>query len=318
MYGLFLREVDRIGVLIKKGVSIDKAILISGSPRSGTTFLMEIVGSLPYYKSVFEPFHIKLFPEFKKFNFFPKPYLPVYASHPGLYNYLCRCFKGQLVSKIPHFKLNMQNLTKRIIYSGIIAKFVRANRLVPWILKNFDIRAAFIIIRHPCATILSQLQNRIYGYFTNYKLPSVKLIIKETLSVDDIWQNPNIISKIISISSRLEALALSWAVDVYIPMIYRKNINYKIIFYEDLLQNYSRIIESIFNTLKDEIPYQVYKKIHEPSLLVSRTFSKNINTQLFKWRKYLKPSHINRILKVIDWFELNIYDNQGYPCSKFC
>jgi len=41
----------------------------------------------------------------------------------------------------------------------MIIKFVRANRLLPWMCQTFDIRSPVLLVRYPCAVIASQLKS---------------------------------------------------------------------------------------------------------------------------------------------------------------
>lgn len=58
--------IDFVGHSINSPLKEKEAILIFGAARSGTTWIMEILETLPDYKSIFEPFHPDWFPEVRK------------------------------------------------------------------------------------------------------------------------------------------------------------------------------------------------------------------------------------------------------------
>jgi len=49
--------IELFGHLINDSLNEKEAILVFGIPRSDTTWAMEILETLPAYKSIFEPFH---------------------------------------------------------------------------------------------------------------------------------------------------------------------------------------------------------------------------------------------------------------------
>ena len=60
-----------IDQVISKGkkIALNDSILIVGSPRSGTTWLMEIFENIPGYSYIFEPLQLKWFPSSRKVGF---------------------------------------------------------------------------------------------------------------------------------------------------------------------------------------------------------------------------------------------------------
>jgi len=47
------RLIDTMGVKIRMSVSEKNTVVIAGAPRTGTTLLMEILGNLPKYKTIY-------------------------------------------------------------------------------------------------------------------------------------------------------------------------------------------------------------------------------------------------------------------------
>ena len=80
---------------LKKDFDIKDTILISGTPRSGTTWLMELLAAIPDYLTIFEPFNPNWFPQIRKSNLCCRPYLHPDKDSPDIYEYLNKVFRGK-------------------------------------------------------------------------------------------------------------------------------------------------------------------------------------------------------------------------------
>lgn len=159
------RLIDLIGIKLNGDCGQKNTIIISGAPRTGTTWLMEILATLPKYKTIFEPLHMDRFPQLLKLNFPPRIYVPPEEDNVFLQNHLKDVFRGVKISRNPHYSVvNLKEINRRLPFNGVIVKFINGNRLLPWISKRFETRATYLIIRHPCATIASQLKTGWIGY----------------------------------------------------------------------------------------------------------------------------------------------------------
>ena len=147
--------------------NISDTIVICGCPRSGTTWLAEILASIPGYGVINEPLQINWFPEAECAGFSSeRTYKRADEDWPEGEWYLRSIFagnfdrplvgstggKGRLLSALGHLP-----------NKKIIAKFVRANRLLPWMALRFPVKAFVLIIRHPCAVVASQMKSGIHG-----------------------------------------------------------------------------------------------------------------------------------------------------------
>ena len=77
-------------------INIDATIVLSGAPRTGTTWIMEIFESLPKYRSIFEPFNRSIYPEVNKVVPPPyRPYVPIYEDNAKIKKWLIKVFSGK-------------------------------------------------------------------------------------------------------------------------------------------------------------------------------------------------------------------------------
>lgn len=309
-------NIDKLGKF--STCSVNDSIVISGTPRVGSTWLMEILLTLPSYKSVFEPFHKDWFPKVKELSLPPRPYLHPYQNNPQLRNYLENVFRGKIISQIPRYKFKPGNISRRLFAKNVVAKFVRANRLLPWITNNFELKGTFLMIRHPCATILSQLKTGIYGYFytkTKGAAPTKNMVLREASEIQQIKENKELMRKLDMINSQIEVLAAIWSMDNYIPLYYLKPKDYYLVVYEKLISEYEQEVKKYFEFIGENTPQSVYKMFKKPSMLTMETDKPYVGSsmQLEKWKKEFTDKQITKILKVANWFGLDFYSEEVEP-----
>ncbi len=310
------RLIDLIGFNLPIKIDSKETIFISGVPRSGSTWVMELLETLPNYKTLFEPFHIDFFPEIKELDMTPNKYLDPHKTYPKIDDYLKRIISGKKNSKKPH--IHNSWIASRMLADKLIIKSVRTNRMLPHISKNFQLKQIYLLIRHPCAVINSQIEKWGTGYYLKFNQPLPRdFIIKEVLTIPDIKNNEKLVKKIKNINSSTELLALIWAVNYLIPLSYKKKINWHIISYEKLLLESKDELEKIFKKIGEDIPEKALKRINKPSGTTSNNYKKDINTQLSKWKIQLKDKQIKTILDIISWFGLDFYTEDISPDYEY-
>lgn len=301
---------------------IQDAIAIFGTPRSGTTWMMEILGTLPRYKTIFEPLHPTRAPQIVHLKFPPRIYIPPDKDNIVLQKYLRDVFSGKFLSKIPAYSLkNPKILYKRVTATKVITKFVNGNRLIPWINKRFPLRASYLIIRHPCSTINSQLKVGWFGYPKEIEIRVrngdtnllKKVVLKEALLIPEIREQKKIIEKISSFNTMLELLAVEYSLDYLIPMKHMASLRNTYVFtYEEIIKNPEAMIFEIFRKIEEYPPEESLKIVRKPSI-TSKERKINTERQLKKWKYELSIEQVKRILKVVHWFGLDFYTENPEP-----
>ncbi len=329
----FLRDVtrhlliDRLGLKAKvdqiafrnKNFRIEDTIVVAGCPRSGTTWVMDLLNCIPAYTTIFEPLHIGRFPQAEKAGFLPRTYVPVGSEAPTMKKYLEKVFTGRITSSKPNtgYILTINKVMERLKANKLIVKFVRANRLLPWLTHVFNLRAVFLIIRNPYATIASQLRT---GY-TGYLLPKGHLPAKHTIISDAeaAHLNEKIMRGLRSIDREEELLAAIWALDHFIPLTSSSPQPWITLNYETLVTNPGSEIDRIFEHVGE--PEYACKAIHRsknPSMMTLREdvdHKISINAQLNQWKKLLSAKEIARIRKVLSWFDVT-FDGKNWGIVK--
>ena len=135
-------------VFSNKKIDLQDTILIAGAPRSGTTWLMDIIKNIPNYTWIFEPINPGWFPESFEYGFRSRTYLPVEKDWEAGEEYLNKVFTGKVYSRIPPYLPDPRETMRRLLGNKLIVKSIRLNRLLPWINKRFRLRDILLIIRN--------------------------------------------------------------------------------------------------------------------------------------------------------------------------
>ncbi len=301
-----------------KDYKLRDTIVVAGTPRSGTTWLAEVLSATPGYAMIFEPLHPVRFPEAARSGFQGRTHLPAGKTWLSGEKYLEKVFTGKVSSA--RFE-GMKNLKKAILSHKLIVKFIRVNRLLPWLSEKFNVKQIILLIRHPCAVIASQLRSGYYGYndtsLGHDICPKKEKIICEAENIDCI--DGNIIKKIERIETQEETLATIWCLDNYIPLISPQKSRWLLVPYEKLMMDKTISI----NHIADMCGIVCSKKNMEYVTKPSRTASSDLKTadiqQLSKWENHLSNDQVRKILNMVSAFGLDFYTDAitpDYNCLK--
>jgi len=308
-----------------KKIQIKDTILVAGSPRSGTTWLMEILGTLPEYAYLFEPLNPIWFPESFEVGFRSKTHIKPESNWSEGEEYLKKIFAGQIanlpikdntISDILH-SFSIKNVMNHFLGNKLIVKSTNMNRILPWITKRFQLKNTFFIIRHPCATIASQIKTGLCGYRPNFPpycdiFPTIDDILNEMAEIDDF--DSNLVNKLKNIKTKEEVLAASWCLDNYFILSHAKTYPLTTIIYEKLVNEGQNEIKRIFDSIDvKNIPKSAYSCLKKPSALTLKEDYKFINMpdqQLSKWKKQLSEKQIEKILKIVSYFDIALYSKK--------
>ena len=321
-----------------KKFDIKDTILITGSPRSGTTLLMDILGVIPGYTGLFEPLNPVYFPEITKVGFKSRTYVPTKKDWHEGEKYLYRIFTGDLIydsswlQKGDYSKQNFnsiissyieqlkpEKLMHQLLGKKLIVKFVRLNRLLPWVAKRFQLRTMILIIRHPCAVVASRFkpgQKLPSELQQNVKpFPTPKEILNEASQIDGL--DHRLLNKLSEIKTREEIIAASWCLDNFVPLYNQKPYPWKVVIYEKLIKEGEKEIIRIFKDIGEKnIPRSAFRHLKLPSNVTQKNDKKivsNIDVQLSKWKESLTEKQIERILSIVSAFGLDFYTEEIEP-----
>jgi len=269
------------------------ALVLTGAPRSGTTWLAQVLSEIPYSSVLFEPIHPDEVPESRRTGFTEAKYVPHDATWEEGRQFLARVFQGRVLNK---WTTREMGLRKLFATRFLIVKFVRANRLLCWLGQNFAIRSPVMIIRHPCAVVASQLQ----GSWADRPKPEAPEFLADYPAFQVVLER---------IRTPAEHLAASWAMDYFAPLAVTEPRRWQLVAYERLVSNFDEEVSRLFNAWNMEIPENVARQSNVPS---STTPPAGVSG-LAGWKERLDKDQVRRILDVTSEFGLDFYGEDVEP-----
>lgn len=278
---------------------VARTVLVAGTARSGTTWLGDLIASQGPTRILFEPFNPELIEAYQQFNYFQ--YMRPEEENEPLADYCSRLFSG----RIRHHWIDREITHLSPRYR--VVKAVRANLMLGWIARQFPDVPQVLIIRHPCAVVLSRMK---LGWATD---ADIEPLLAQPKLVDDFLANN--IELIQECRTDEEKHAIIWSVSYLVPLKQIASSNTRVIFYENLhtrpKAEVPRLLEAIGRVYDDRI----HSHLDSPSA-TSRGNSAVVsgNNIIEQWQHELLPSQIDRILGVVDAFGLGyLYGNSLLP-----
>lgn len=282
---------------------IENTIVVAGSPRSGTTLLLEVLFRLPGYKALNEP----LFQHCTQIEhgFEYRSYLPQDKFSQQQINFLDKVLRGQMNSSA-RWLFEAESRVGRIIEHSssnkLVVKFCRINRMLPQFTNQFNLLGTVFIVRHPCAVINSMLR---FGVWDNWNSQHIKKSLKDPSSSIYIQHLPDEVKEVFNpvlnrIKTKTEALAMIWCLDHYLPLIYSNHHPWILVFYEELVKHNKQELSRITEALGIKINDEMHTKMNSPSSSVKGKLHKDPDVQLSKWKHQLTSRQIDNILSIVD------------------
>jgi len=324
--GLAANVIENAWIYTHRRVNTSSTVMLVGVPRSGTTWIMEIIETLGNYRIVFEPFNPGFYPITRKYAFtlrfnepVYRPYLPISQKDPELEKYIDLVLRGHVSGYwfSPPRRL-LRNL-KWLKSGKVLVKDVWTTRLLPWIMHRFRHKTKnfFLLIRHPCAVIESQIRTCVGNPLCFYSNHIVKkTILRQLNAIEELRDKiDRICPKLENISRHEELLASIWAMDYYVPLFYNGRNYYKIIVYEDFVLHSHQAIERTIELLGFRVRVKssdISKLFTYPSP-TAKDVAGRVVDNIYKWKKRLSRQQIESILRIIHLFDITFYNENIEP-----
>ena len=292
-----------------KQFKAEEGILIFSEARGGSTWLMEVLSNIPKTVINWEPLHVNKGVIPAKYNWGWRPFI----SEENKNSDFLKTIQQLLAFKIhTSWTLRFCGIKKLIRSKIVITKFVRANLLLPFILKNVELKhKPILLLRHPIDTCLSQMKTfkQDYNTIKPSELPT-------TINNARYIEHQNYLKQL---QTPLEYKVANWCLNNVSTLNHKEAINKSIIvFYEDLVLDPSTEFKRILIELE--------LGTDSDSILTSVSFTKASRTnyqgelkndpkeQLYKNFKQLDSKVKEDIQKVFNYFNFTLYDAYSpYP-----
>jgi hypothetical protein len=298
-------------------------LIIAGSGRSGTTWVLDCIAKANNLRPIFEPLNPIGVSSAKGFaNIF----LTGEDQDPELKAFLDKVLSGKLRSLWVNYRMRpnrlkptlsnfhqlLSNYNNLLInyrtYKDVnrrkstIVKFIRANLMLGWLSENYQSKI-LLIVRHPGAVIASKLKlggqywspaETLKQYLDDKKLVDKYLSTHKYLRMDSL--------------SVIESYTLIWCIENMIPLSQANKYGYCVVFFENLLVNgdreWKRIID--YFGLLNIPPKEIIERPSQqaPKDIIGKKIYQN---QISKWKEKFSKKEVSEIGKILDLFEVPFY-----------
>jgi hypothetical protein len=301
---LYRHAIQQIGnrFYVNPDPDLRKSILISGTARSGTTWLGDLIAWQLPCRVLFEPFNPELVPEYHGFHYFQ--YMRPGTENPEFHNFARKVFTGTIRNRwIDH-----QN--ERIVSKYRLVKEIRINLALKWLHDHFPEVAILFLMRHPCAVVASRME---LGWATDSDIEpflSQAELVEDYLSPHlDLIRNANTIE---------EKHAVIWCVSNLIPLKQFECSDLKVVHYEVLCTQPKNELPAIFASIGQQYTEHTLEAIEQPSQ-TTRMDSDIVTGEdrISSWKHKLTTAQIDRIFQVVDRFGLGyLYGESLMPLQE--
>lgn len=286
----------------------DYNLFIFSLPRSGSTWLQELIWTQPGFKYINEPLNLKNSWLQKKSGIkgFEELYSP--EGKKKAINY----FKGFCEGRFHFLDPNPVRKYYRPITNRLVFKIIHGGEMfINDIVKGCNGRVIYLL-RHPIPVSLSRKQlPRMEQLCSNFVLDQFEPGIKEyALTVN-------------SNGTPMERRILAWCIQNKLALMQRTD-DWMVISYEQLVTNPKPIIDRMVKEYNLSKPNRIYNQINIPSAVSVQSTAedvanmmgegKNREKLVEKWKNRLETEEINTYMNICANMNMLIYsENSGMP-----
>lgn len=273
-------------------------ILLFSDPRGGSTWLSQIINTIPKTALIWEPLHLSHVKQLKDLKFGWRQFIPDDIDWPEAKSFFSQALSGKIINT---WTLSYTSLKDYLSARTFIIKICRGNMLLPWLTKQFNFRYTPIyMVRHPFGVVNSQLQHGGWEQtLSKYKVP-------ETPFNDIFIQHKDYLE---SLTSREEIFTAIWCISNQVPLNHKNNNKKWItIHYENLLLYPEQEINRIFDIWRLPIPEGIVGSSRKKSkTVISELNTDNPEVQLERWKRELTEKQILMMKNVLEYFNFTEY-----------
>jgi len=265
----------------------DDVVLISGSGRSGTSWLANICNYKNDFRYIFEPLNPKKLRTKKN-----KWALSVDDSSSQM--------QSMLNGQVSNSWVNSRN--RKLFAKRRLIKEIRTNLMLDWIINKSPNTKIIVIIRNPLAVAASRksLDQRNDGSDWQW-LPSLKQllnepILKSILKVDEY----EFLSDQVGKGIVMETVA-DWCINNLIAFELIDRTQVKFVYYEELLSNSSEKVKEILDFIEVSIDSDINNAIsqHSETARPTTSISTAKYNPLVQWQSILTEEEVDRATQLL-------------------
>jgi len=291
------------------------AWLLASSGRSGSTWLGDVLAATAGTQQIFEPLdprNSEVYRQLMKWpagltpSAFKRHYLRPDANAPAWAAFWDDVLRGRV-------RTYLTDYTRTSFFPRrFLVKSIRANMMLGFVAGHFRPRILFLV-RHPSAVINSMF----YRVRASWPADVQDLLSDENLVEDYLQPWAGIISQV---RDGFEALAVWWAVENRVALTQLANVEYYLIFYEDIVLHPQETLSALFSWLDipaEMISADVLRQFSRMTSVKQRQFQDNDKMKrLTAWQDELSLSEQRVILQWAERLEIPWYGADALPAIK--
>jgi hypothetical protein len=272
---------------------------VSGTARSGTTWLSDLIASQIPSRILFEPFNPNLVADYRQFQYFQ--YMRPGTEDQAFFSFAQKIFMGEIRNRW----IDRQN--ERIFSKFRLVKEIRANLALKWLHDNFPEVPILFILRHPCAVVLSRME---LGWATDSDIQP--FLLQPQLLEDHLGPYLDLIRTAANIE---EKHAVIWSVCNLVPLMQFRPGEWNVVFYENLCRQPEVELAWILEAIGYERKTPLLNVSNQPSQTTRAASAVVMGTDRIEgWKKKLSRAQIDNILRIVHSFGLShLYDESSLP-----
>ncbi|MCI0561838.1 MAG: sulfotransferase domain-containing protein [Nitrososphaera sp.] len=272
-------------------------VFLTGTGRSGTTWVEDIINFNGAYRLMFEPFHSRKVPALAEWRY--RQYLRPENRDERFLQPASRILNGT----IRHPWIDRYNRT--LFARRRLIKDIRAQLILKWIQRNFPDISLILLLRHPCAVAHSKMK---LGWSTH---------LEEFLDQDELMEDflRPFEKYIRAAADPYEKHIFLWCIENFVPLKQFRHGEMHMTFYEHLCTRPDREAARLLEYVRQPVSPRVFKVIRKPSAL-ARPHSAVVSgsSLIDTWRTYTSVEQVTRAREILGIFGLDaVYGEDSLP-----
>ncbi len=280
---------------------VPHSVVVAGAPRSGTTWLAELLAEACGAAMLFEPFHPECVPAARMAGYDWNTFVPLGADWPEGRAYARKALAGRICTP---WTLGFTSARSVLTRRRWVVKCVRANMFLPWLAEQCGMRAAVLLVRHPCAVIASHLRQ---GW-----------VLKHPPICPEFFDAyPHTRKLVQGLTGPEEYLAALWSMRHFVPLQHRGKPWLHVVCYEHLVMQGADRFQQLMADLQFDRSAANNLDMGRPSQMAKeRSRTDQVARALGAWQHELSPDMVRRILNVVHEFGLALYNDDLEPDDR--
>jgi hypothetical protein len=268
------------------------SVFLAGSGRSGTTWVSGMINHRNAYRFVFEPFHpgkVRIIRHFRRKQYLRPDDLREEYLGPA---------RTILTGELRNFWMDRFN--RKLVARRRLIKDIRANLLLGWMRANFPGMPIVLLLRHPCAVVVSRLA-------LGWQDVLSETMEQETLVEDFLLPME---ADIRAARGGFERHLFTWCIENYVPLMQFGPGEIHLCFYENFLARPEHELPRLFSFLGEDFDERVYRKLKRPSPLSREGEAASVDG----WRRSVTGRQLERAVEILGLFGLDrVYGEAPMP-----